>query len=53
MDSAWENFGKYVCLLVAIVIVGLITAWPLMWSWNYVMPYLFGFKVITWGQHGA
>jgi len=29
---------------------GLILAFPIMWCWNYVMPYLFEFKTITWGQ---
>ncbi len=30
--------------------VGLAIAWPIKWTWNVVMPYLFGLPVITWGK---
>ena len=30
--------------------IGLVMAFPIMWTWNYVMPYLFGLKTITWGM---
>lgn len=36
-----------VCI-AAFILLGL--AFPLKWSWNYVMPYLFDLKEITWGQ---
>lgn len=31
-------------------VFGLVLAFPIKWTWNYVMPYLFDFKEITWGQ---
>lgn len=31
-------------------IFGLILAFPIKWCWNYTMPFLFGLKVISWGQ---
>ena len=39
-------------LLVFVVIAffALFMAFPLKWTWNYVMPYLFEFKTITWGH---
>lgn len=30
-----------------IIITAVITAYPTMWAWNYVMPYLFGLKEIS------
>lgn len=33
-----------------VVVVSLIFSFPVMWCWNYVMPYLFGLKIITWGH---
>ena len=30
--------------------LGLLLAFPLKWTWNYVMPYLFGLPVLTWGK---
>ena len=34
------------------VVLGLATfmAFPIKWTWNYVMPYLFELKAITFGQ---
>jgi hypothetical protein len=29
---------------------GLFLAFPIKWCWNYVMPYLFELKTITWSQ---
>ena len=34
-----------------IVIVSILMGFPTMWAWNYVMPYLFGLKEITF-LHG-
>ena len=35
-------------LFIAVVALGL--AFPVKWCWNYVMPYLFDLKEISWGQ---
>lgn len=43
-------------LLVLVVIIGgaaamsLLMAFPLKWTWNYVVPGLFGLATIEWGQ---
>jgi len=46
-------------LLVPVTIVGVIVfafglsilmAYPLMWCWNYVMPFMFGLSKITFWQ---
>lgn len=34
-----------------IVIFSILLGFPTMWAWNYVMPYLFGLKEITF-LHG-
>jgi len=41
-----------ICLGGVGLVVGISTfmAFPIMWCWNYVMPYLFEFKCVTWGQ---
>lgn len=50
----YEILGKMVMALVgflAIVAVGaLLTGFPLMWLWNWLMPMLFGLKVLTFWQ---
>lgn len=30
--------------------LGLLIAFPVKWTWNYTMPYMFGLKTITWGH---
>ena len=37
-------------LLVVWSVMSLLLAFPFMWCWNYVMPYLFGLKTLAWGQ---
>ena len=34
----------------ALATIGLLLAWPIKWTWNATMPYLFGWPVITWGK---
>lgn len=36
-------------ILIFICIIGL-TAFPLMWLWNWLMPYLFALPTITFGK---
>ena len=31
-------------------VFGLILAWPIKWTWNATMPYLFTLPTITWGK---
>lgn len=51
---------KFMFIVVGIVLVvaailglSLVMALPTMWAWNYAMPYLFGFKTISWLQSWA
>lgn len=37
-------------ILVLVAVFSCLLAFPLMWTWNYVMPYLFGLKTLNWGQ---
>lgn len=30
--------------------LGLLLAWPIKWTWNATMPYLFALPTITWGK---
>ena len=45
-----EAFGKFVCVIVAYTLLGLLMAFPLMWCWNYAIVAIFGLPVITWGK---
>lgn len=49
-----EKIVTVILMLVCIICVaagtGLLLAFPVKWCWNYVMPTLFGLKMITWGQ---
>ncbi|MDD4804503.1 MAG: hypothetical protein PHN69_04945 [Candidatus Pacebacteria bacterium] len=45
-----ETVFIYTLIFILIAFFGLFFAFPLMWTWNYVMPYVFGLPVITWGQ---
>ena len=42
--------GAVVLVVVGIAGLSLLLSLPLMWAWNYVVPYLFGLKTITWLQ---
>ena len=54
MDEWFEIAIKGIIMTVMLLVfaggLGLLLAWPLKWTWNYVIPYLFGLKEITWGQ---
>ncbi len=40
----------FILVFILVMFFGLFFAFPLMWTWNYVMPYVFGLPTITWGQ---
>jgi len=53
----FETIGKItvgflasVGLVLVIACFGLILAWPIKWTWNATMPYLFALPTITWGK---
>jgi len=37
-------------VLCGAAVLGLLLAFPIMWCWNFVMPYLFGWPILTWGK---
>jgi len=37
-------------VIIAVAGLGLLLAFPIKWTWNAVMPYLFGWPVLTWGK---
>jgi len=50
MENLTKALAVFFTAIVVVVLTCLLMAYPLMWCWNYVMPFLFGLKTITWGQ---
>ena len=42
-----EIFFKFLTGIMIVIFAGLLMGFPVMWLWNYLMPVLFGMKVIT------
>lgn len=42
--------GGVVGIFILIGVLALLMAYPTMWAWNYVMPYLFGLKTLSFWQ---
>jgi len=41
------TFGGVIFMLAGL---GLLMAFPIMWTWDATMPHIFGLPTITWGQ---
>ncbi len=39
-----------VVVVGALAAIGLLLAFPIKWTWNATMPYLFTWPAITWGK---
>lgn len=50
MNKILYIVGIIIGLIGVFAIFGLLLAFPIMWCWNYTMPYLFNLNEITWGQ---
>ena len=50
MDDFGEALVISLGLIVVVLILGLIAAFPVMWLWNFVMPAVFGLTRITFWQ---
>ena len=37
-------------MIAFVAVINLLLAFPLKWTWNYVMPYLFNLPTLSWGQ---
>lgn len=45
-----ELIGNIVILIIAVFISATIMSLPIMLLWDWLMPYFFGLKEITWFQ---
>ena len=50
MDDFIDVFATFLGLIIMILIIGLLAAFPIMWLWNFVMPTAFGLTRITFWQ---
>lgn len=50
MEKIYEVLLIVLFMVMFAAIIGLLLAFPIMWTWNYTIPYLFGLKTISWGQ---
>lgn len=50
MTNPKGRFITYVSWFTGSIVLSLLLAFPLMWTWNYVMPYLFNLPSLSWGQ---
>ena len=57
MNNWTEIIGTITIAILAILgfiaiaaAVGLLMAFPVKWTWNATMPYLFSWPVLTWGK---
>lgn len=50
METIVKVVGAVVLVVIGIAGLSLLLSLPLMWTWNYVMPYLFGLKTISFLQ---
>jgi len=49
-DQFLKALGTFVMVLLTIVVIAVLMAFPTMWLWNYLMPVLFGLIKIHVGQ---
>ena len=50
METFLKAIGLGTLVIIGIIVLAFLLSLPTMWTWNYVMPYLFGFKTIDWTQ---
>ena len=50
MDKVFVTVTAGLAVVAMIVLLALLTGWITMLCWNYTLPYLFGFKSITYLQ---
>ena len=44
------TIAKLLTCIACLAGVGLLLAFPIKWTWNTTMPYLFALPTITWGK---
>jgi hypothetical protein len=50
MEKAFEQLGMFLLLVVVSGVLGMLLAFPIKWSWNYTVVYVWHLPVITWGH---
>jgi len=50
MEKVMLAILSIIGLTVAIAGIALLLAFPVKWTWNVTMPYLFGLPTLTWGK---
>jgi len=50
IGKAIVNAGIQSIKILIVSVLGLLLAFPIKWTWNFVIPYLFGLPLITWGK---
>ncbi len=48
--KVWIIMGCVIGMFVFAAGFGLLMAFPIKWTWNAVMPYLFNLPLLTWGK---
>lgn len=48
MDGFFNGIGIFIFGTIIMAVFDLLWAFPVMWAWNYVMPYLFGLPELNW-----
>jgi hypothetical protein len=50
MEKVLIVIGAVLGIVIAAAGIGLLLAFPIKWTWNVTMPYLFSWPVLTWGK---
>jgi len=50
MEKLGGIMAKFIIGIMMVAFIVLFMSLPFMWCWNYVIPYLFGLKELSWGQ---
>lgn len=48
--NKFEKLLYWIFYFILAAFVDLLFAFPVMYAWNYVFPYLFGWKMLDWGR---
>jgi len=53
-SSVLEKLGAGILITIGVIGLlsglGLLLVFPIKWTWNATMPYLFGWPILTWGK---
>ncbi len=49
-DALIKGTLTFIIMTITMCVFDLIWAFPIMWSWNYVMPYLFELPKLNWSM---